>query len=119
MRDFRRLRVWQNAHELALKTYRLTQAFPKEEIYGLTSQMRRAAASIPANIAEGCGKTSSKEFARSLEIAAGSTSELDYYIILAKDLGYLKETDFESLSQQVSKLKQMLNSLSQKVRSNG
>jgi four helix bundle protein len=89
MRDFRELKVWRKAHELTLDVYRVTRAFPKEETYGLTSQIRRAAASVGANIAEGSGKNSRSDFARYLQIAIGSASELEYHLLLAKDLCYV------------------------------
>jgi four helix bundle protein len=83
MRDFRKLEVWRKSHQLAVKVYKATNDFPKEERYGLKSQMRRAGASIPANIAEGCGHRSDSEFARYLQHAAASASELQYHLILA------------------------------------
>src|ERR1035437_2821821 len=87
MKNFRDLMVWQKAHSLTLASYRGTAEFPKQEIYGLISQIRRCSASIAANIAEGCGKGSNAEFQRFLQIAAGSASELEYHFLLAKDLG--------------------------------
>src|SRR5206468_7800270 len=86
MQDFRELRVWNTAHELTLAAYQITRGFPKSELYGLTSQIRRSAASICANIAEGCGRGSRRDFARLLQIARGSASELEYHLILAADL---------------------------------
>jgi four helix bundle protein len=86
LRDFRELKVWGKANQLTLSVYKATQIFPKEELYGLTSQMRRSCASIPANIAEGCGRTGEAELARFLQIAMGSASELEYYLLLAYDL---------------------------------
>lgn len=88
MRDFQQLEFWQRSHRLTLQVYHLTKSFPKEEVYGLASQMRRSASSIPTNIAEGCGRHST-ELKRFLIIAAGSTSELQYQFILSKDLGYI------------------------------
>ena len=90
MRDFRTLKVWQDSHQLTLDIYKATKNFPKEELFALTSQMRRASSSIPTNIAEGCGRGTSKDFARFLQIAVGSAYELDYHLILAHDLSYLK-----------------------------
>jgi four helix bundle protein len=87
MRDFRKLMVWQKAHQLTLGIYELTANFPRDEVYGLTSQVRRAAASIPANVAEGCGRDGDTELARFLRIAMGSANELEYHLILARDLG--------------------------------
>jgi four helix bundle protein len=93
MKDFRNLNVWQKAHILAVVTYKTTADFPKSEIYGLTSQVRRACISIPANIAEGCGRNSDADFGRFLQIAFGSASELEYYFILAKELGFLDSSN--------------------------
>ncbi|MEP7292950.1 MAG: four helix bundle protein, partial [Chloroflexota bacterium] len=89
MQDFKKLQVWMKAHVFTLALYRATSAFPKEEVYGLTSQMRRAAVSIPANIAEGCGRSSNAELARFLHISMGSASEVEYYLVLAHDLEFL------------------------------
>ncbi len=84
MQDFKKLQVWAKSHDLTLRMYELTSQFPREEIYGLTSQIRRACASIPTNIAEGCGRKSSADFARFLQIAMGSASETEYLILLAR-----------------------------------
>jgi four helix bundle protein len=108
MRDFRELKVWEKAHQLTLDVYRVTRAFPKEELYGLTSQIRRAASSVGANIAEGAGKNSRPEFARFLQIALKSASELEYHILLSRDLGYLAPELHELLSVQVVETKKML-----------
>src|SRR6266496_1634192 len=97
MRNFRELKVWEKAHHVALAAYRETAAFPKPELYGLTSQIRRAAASIAANIAEGAGKNSNADFARFLQIALGSASELEYHLLLAKDLGYFQLETYSAL----------------------
>src|SRR5271168_4922447 len=99
MKDFRRLKVWEKVHLLTLDIYRVTGSFPREEIYGLTSQMRRSSASMGANIAEGCGKQGNNELHRFLYIASGSASELDYHLLLARDLGYLPPIDFQRLDQ--------------------
>jgi four helix bundle protein len=80
MRDFKEYKVWEKSHYLALEVYRVTATFPKEELYGLTSQIRRASTSIPANIAEGCGRSGNTELARFLQIAMGSASELEYHL---------------------------------------
>ncbi len=88
MKNFRDLMVWQKAHALTLASYRGIAGFPRQEIYGLISQIRRCSASIAANIAEGCGKRGNPEFQRYLHIAAGSASELEYHFLLAKDLGF-------------------------------
>jgi four helix bundle protein len=115
MKDFRSLQVWDKAHQLTLCSYRVTATFPKNELYGMTSQIRRCAASIAANIAEGCGKRGNGEFQRFLNIAAGSASELEYHFLLARDLGYLNETDYPALNAAVVEVKRMLASLARKV----
>ena len=89
MRDFRELKVWQKGHLLTLDVYGATKSFPREERYGLTSQVRRSCTSIPANIAEGCDRTGDTELARFLQIAMGSASEFEYHLLLARDLDYL------------------------------
>ena len=97
MQDFKKLQVWEKGHELTLQIYELTSAFPRDEQYGLTSQIRRASASIPTNIAEGCGRESTADFARFLQIAMGSTNETEYLLILAHELKYMEECVFEGL----------------------
>lgn len=108
MRDFRSLVVWEKSHKLTLSVYQATQLFPKEELYGLTSQMRRSAAAIPTNIAEGCGKDTELELARYMQISMGSASELEYQLLLARDLNYLDEPAYKSLNQSVVEIKKML-----------
>ena len=115
MKDFRDLKVWERAHRFTLDVYRMTATFPREELFGLTSQMRRCSASIGANIAEGCGKRGNNEFQRFLQIAAGSASELDYHLLLARDLGFLTEHDYRKLASDLSETRKMLTSLLQKV----
>ena len=115
VKDFRRLEVWEKAHQMVLAVYRATNSLPRFELYGLTSQIRRAAASIPANIAEGCGRMTDGDFARFLQIAMGSATELDYHLLLAKDLGFLSECDYQNLSQMVHRVKSMLAPLIRKV----
>ncbi len=116
MRDFKNLNVWRKAHELALAVYAATKKFPKEEQYGLTSQIRRSGVSIPANIAEGCGRESSAEFSRFLQIAFGSASELEYHILLANDLNFLNTGEYDSLTNDVAEVKKMLTSLIRKLK---
>lgn len=116
MQDFRTLQVWQKAHEMALATYKATQTFPRQEVYGLVTQLRGSASSVPANIAEGCGCNGNREFARFLEIAFRSASETEYYLLLAKDLGYLEVKTHESLSHQITQVKRMLMGLIQKLK---
>jgi four helix bundle protein len=116
MKDFKELKVWQKSHQLTLDIYKETIAFPKEEIYGLTRQLRNAASSIPANIAEGCGRGSEAESARFFQIALGSASELEYHLLLAKDLGLIDEARFEILNQEVIQTKRMLAAFIKKLK---
>ena len=115
VKDFRKLLVWEKGHQLTLAIYRVTTAFPSEETYGLTSQMRRAAASIPSNIAEGCGRDGDAELARFCTIARGSASELEYQILLSRDLQLIQPDDYERLTQQAVEIKRMLTVLVQKL----
>ncbi len=117
MQDFRNLEVWNKSHELTLDVYRATQSFPDDERYGLTSQLRRGAASIPANLAEGCGRGSDADFGRFVQNAMGSSSETEYHFLLAKDLGYLHMDPYTKLNDEVTRIKRMLASLLRKVRS--
>lgn len=116
MSDFKELNVWQKSHELSVKVYKTTLSFPKEEVYGLTSQIRRACFSISANIAEGCGRGSKADFARFLQIAIGSASELEYYFILCNEIGLLSATNYKELSGNLNEIKRMLISLIQKIK---
>jgi len=116
MRDFRTLKVWHKAHQLVLDVYRATTDFPRSEVYGLTGQLRRASASIPANIAEGCGRASDAELARFLQVAMRSASETEYHLLLARDLGFLTDTDHERLASSVVEIKRMLTSFLQTLR---
>jgi len=115
MKDFKELKVWTKAHEMTMNVYEETRCFPREELYGLTSQLRRAAASIGANIAEGCGRRSDGEFTRFLQIARGSASELEYHLLLARDLRLLAEDGFRKLDGRVAEVQRMLTSLVQRV----
>lgn len=115
MNDFKQLKVWQKAHCITLQIYRDTRTFPKEELFGLVSQMRRSASSIGANIAEGAGRRSDGEFARFLHIARGSATELEYHILLARDLGFLPNSGFDELARQIDEVERMLTSLIQQV----
>ena len=115
MKDFRELEVWRKSHELTLAIYKETESFPRTELFGLTSQMRRCCASIPANIAEGCGRSNDGDFHRFLQNAMGSGSELEYHTILAGDLGYLDHQTAVALQMQLASVKQMLVKLSRKV----
>ena len=115
VRDFKQLKVWQKAHRLVLDTYRHAAAFPVEERYGLTAHLLKSATSIPSNIAEGSGRTGDAELARFLSIAAGSASETEYQLLLARDLGYLAEPDHSDLDAQVNDVKRMLNAFMQRL----
>ena len=108
MRPFQDLVVWQAAHSLTLEVYRVTRGYPRAELFGLTSQTRRSAASVPANIAEGCGKRSKPQLRHSVDIATGSLSELHYWLILASDLGYLSPESFRSLDRQLEETRRLL-----------
>lgn len=115
MKDFKELKVWPKAHELTTAIYGITHSFPRDEIYGLTSQVRRSATSIAANIAEGCGRRSDGELARFLRIARGFASETEYHLLLARDLRFLSESDYQSTEKKVVEVQRMLTSLVQKV----
>ena len=115
MKDCKELRVWSEAHRLTLLVYEKTRAFPREEMYGLTSQLRRAAASIPANVAEGCGRRSDGELTRFLQIARGSASELEYHLLLSHDLGFLADKGFEEMRDKLIEVQRMLTALVQRV----
>lgn len=108
--------VWQKSHRLTLDVYQATKAFPRDELYGLTSQVRRACSSIPANIAEGCGRDGDAELARFLQIAMGSASELEYHLMLAHDLGFFTNAKYEQLNQETIELKQMLTKFIKKLK---
>ena len=117
MKDFRELKVWEKSHHLALKVYSATIKFPKEELYGLTNQMRRAAFSVPTNIAEGCGKNRDTELNRFFEIAMGSASELEYLFLLARDLSFLGKEECNTFMNEITEIKRMLASFIRKLKS--
>jgi len=119
MRDFKELKIWQKSHGLALAVYKATKVFPKEEAYGLTSQIRRSSISIAANIAEGCGRYGDAELARFFQISMGSASELEYHLLFANDLGLLKAKDYRQLADDVGEVKRMLTAFIQKLRADG
>jgi four helix bundle protein len=119
LRNFKELKVWEKAHLLTLEVYKVTASFPKDELYGLTSQTRRAAASVPANIAEGCGKESKSELARYLQISMGSASELEYHLLLAHDLKLLADPTYHNLEAGVTEVKRMLTALVQRIKADG
>lgn len=118
MKDFRELKVWHKAHALALAIYRITAAFPREEPFGLTSQLRRCSSSIGANLAEGCGRNGNPELARFCSIAMGSASELEYHLLLAADLNLLTPEQHEGISKQAIEVKRMLAVLIQRLHEN-
>ena len=115
MKDFRQLKVWEKAHRLALTVYQVTASFPHAETYGLTSQMRRAAAPIPSKIAEGCGRDGDAELARFCVIAGGSASELEYQLLLARDLQLILPHDYDTLARDTTEIKRMLTVLLRKL----
>jgi len=116
VQDFRELKVWQKAHELTLSVYEVTRSFPRDEQFGLTSQIRRSCSSIAANLAEECGRNGDAEFAPCCSIAMGSATETEYHLLLARDLKMLKPADYEDLSRRATELKRMLTGLTQKLR---
>lgn len=115
-KDFRQLKVWQKSHQLALNLYQITASFPRAEAYGLTAQIRRAAVSIPSNLAEGCGRSGDAELARFCNIARGSASELEYQLLLAHDLNLIQLDDYEQLVQQTTDIKRMLTVFARKLK---
>ena len=116
VRDFQKLKVWGKAHRLVLEVYKATAQFPRAEFYDLARQLRRAAASIPANIAEGCGRSGEAELARFLNIAMGSASELEYHLLLARDLELLAKPDYAQLAGDTTEVKRMLTALIRKLK---
>lgn len=116
MKDFRKLKVWEKSHFLALEIYKATAAFPKTEMYSLTSQIRRSATSIPSNIAEGCGRETDAELRRFFFIAMGSASELEYQLLLAKDLEYISESEYKIHRSKVIEVKRMLTAFIQRLK---
>lgn len=116
MKNFRDLSVWEKAHQLTLKIYEATSAFPADERFGLVSQIRRSANSVPMNIAEGCGRQSDRDFARFLHISMGSASELEYQLLLSHDLQYLKAKPYDELTNAIQEVKRMLTSLIKKLK---
>lgn len=116
MKDFKNIEIWTRSHQLTLEIYRAAQQFPKEEMWGLTSQLRRAVASIPTNIAEGCGRRTNAELANFLNIASGSASEVEYEILLAKEVGYISTEQYESWTREISELRSMLAAYMKKLK---
>ena len=107
-RNYRDLIVWQRAHEFVLNVYRFTNSFPTDERFGLTSQLRRAAVSVPSNLVEGCGRGTDADLCRFCDIAMGSANEAEYQTLLATELGYLSDEQFQHLSDQIAQVKKML-----------
>jgi len=116
MFDFRKLRIWQEGYALTLQVYQLTRSFPRDELFGLTSQMRRAANSVPHNIAEGCGRNSRAELLRFIVIAMGSASELESEVLVAQGLNFLEPAQAETLLDNIGRLRRMLTAYYQKVK---
>ena len=108
MRDFHNLLIWKRSHQLTLDIYKISQYFPKDELFGLTSQIRRAVSSVATNIAEGCGRNSNKDFAHFLQIAIGSASEVEYELLLAHDLKYINNEEYERLTNEVVAIRKMI-----------
>lgn len=115
MKDYKKLNVWHKSHDTVLKIYKVSKRFPKEETYGLTSQMRRSAVSIPANIAEGCGKKTDIDMTRFMNISLGSIHETEYYNLLARDLNYINNEEYEEIDSALSEIKAMLIGFIKKV----
>jgi four helix bundle protein len=115
VRNFKTYTVWEKAHRLTVEVYAATVDFPKEELYGLRSQIRRSCVSVPANIAEGCGRGSDADFARFLHVSAGFANELQYHLLLARDLGFLERSKRAKLDAQVDEVKRMLTTLTRKL----
>lgn len=117
MRNFKDLEVWIEAHKIALDVYKITSSFPKEEMYGITSQLRRSVLSVPNNIAEGCGRGSQAELKRFCDIAMGSASEVEYLLLFCRDLTLLKEESYVEINERLVVLKKRLNAFIQKLKS--
>ena len=116
MKNFRDLLVWEKAHQLTMRIYEATSTYPADERFGLVSQIRRSASSVPTNIAEGCGRHSDKDFARFLQISMGSASELEYQLLLSHDLHYLQTEPYDEMTNAVQEVKRMLTSLIKKLK---
>ena len=116
MQDYKKLKVWQKAHQFALQIYLLSKQFPADERYGITSQMRRASLSIPTNIVEGCGREGQNELNRFLSIAMGSANEMEYLLLFANDISYIENSKYLLLQKDIIEIKKMLSSLQIKVK---
>ena len=117
MSDYKKLKVWEDAHKFTIDIYRITKKFPKNEQYGLASQIRRSASSIPTNIVEGSGQLNNGNLIRFLGIAKGSAFETEYQLLLAKDLKYINEKDYDELNEKIQKIISMLTNLIKSLRS--
>ena len=115
MREFHQLQIWQRSHKLTLAIYKATNRFPREEVYGLTSQLRRAISSVPTNICEGCGRKTNADFARFLQISVGSASEVEYELLLAHDLNYLTDNEYDNFNKEIVEIRKMLNNFIKKL----
>ncbi len=111
LRSYKDLKTWQRSYQLCLEVYQITKGFPKEEVYGLTSQIRRAAVSIPCNIAEGYGRKTTPEYIRSLYIAYGSNCELETQVLLSGNLGYIEKEKLKKIQDEVGEIERMLKAL--------
>jgi four helix bundle protein len=116
MQNYQDLKVWQKSHQFVLEVYQITNQFPKSEMFGLTSQIRRSSVSIPANLAEGCGKNGTNDIANFFQISLGSLHETEYYLLLSKDLQYITAEIFMSRDSEIKEIKAMLVALIKKVR---
>jgi len=116
MKDYKNLMVWQRSHKAVLNIYKLTKSYPREEQFGIVSQLRRAMISVPNNIVEGCGKFTQKDFAKYLQQSLGSCQESEYLLFLSFELGYLEDSQFQPINQEINEIKAMLISLIKKVR---
>ena len=116
MMDFKKLIVWEKSHKLVLEIYNISKSFPADELYGLTGQIRRAAVSIPNNMAEGCGRNSETELNRFFTISMGSASEVEYLLLLSKDLNYINQNQYEILNNKIVEIKKMMSAYSAKIR---
>ena len=116
MKDYRNIQAWQRSHKAALLIYGVTYKFPSKEMYGLTSQLRRAAVSVPTNIAEGCGRTTETELARFMDISLGSLNEIEYLLFLSSDLGYIEKKTYQGISEEVVEIRKMLTAYVKAVR---
>jgi len=119
MSDYKKLKVWEDAHKFTVDIYNITHKFPNNEQYGLTSQIRRSSSSIPTNIVEGCGQLDNGNLIRFLGIAKGSVFETEYQLLLAKDLKYINEKDYDELNEKIQKITSMLTNLIKSLRSKG